>query len=126
MKKILLIMLISGMCLLAAIATAATKEQVSPAPGIAAYNPTTEYNGAYESDFIYYKNPGASVWLRVTNLDRLRHISCPDALRSLNKQGTWRGHLNPDGSCGPTSEPSDWALGNWLNYRDSLPDTDEQ
>lgn len=126
MKKMSVILLVSGICLLASVATAAGKDQGRPGQGIAAYNPAAVYTGAYVTESIYYKNPGASVWTRVSRPASLSRVSCGDALYHLKREGAWKGHLNPDGSCGPTSEPSDWAVGNWLNYQDSLPDTDTQ
>jgi hypothetical protein len=126
MKKMSVIMLVSGICLLAAVAAAEQTGQGSPGQGIAAYNPSAVYTGAYVNELIYYRNPGAAGWTRVTRPDSLQHVSCWDAQRHLRREGTWQGHLNPDGSCGPTSEPSDWAIGNWLNYQESLPGTDQQ
>ena len=122
MKKMSDILLVSGICLLAAVAMAAP----SPGQSVAAYNPAAVYTGAYVTEFIYYRNPGAAVWTRVSRPASLSRISCGDALYHLKREGAWKGHLNPDGSCGPTSEPSDWAVGNWLNYQDSLPGTDTQ
>jgi len=115
-------MLVSGICLLASVAAAEPQGQGSP--GTAPYNPAAVYTGAYVTGSIYYRNPGATVWTRVTQPGSLKKISCGNALSHLQREGAWKGHLNPDGSCGPTSEPSDWAVGNWLNYQDSLPDTD--
>ena len=125
MKRIAVFIFVSLMWILAAIVTAEPQDQKNTGPTIAAYNPNAVYTGTYVPELVYNKNSGASVWIRVTRLDRLRFISCDSALTGLRREGTWQGHLNADGSCGSSSEPSDWALGNWLNYRDSLPDTNE-
>jgi hypothetical protein len=83
------------------------------------YNPAQRYAGSYTPKALFYKNPGSTYWQRVAD-DFLRRVKCPDALGHLQRDGLWKGHLKKDGSCGPLDEPSDWAVGNRLNYEDML------
>jgi hypothetical protein len=86
---------------------------------IGPYNPAQRYNGSYTPKALFYKNPGSTYWQRVAD-DFLRRVKCPNAMDHLRKDGLWKGHLNKDGSCGPLDEPSDWAVGNRLNYEEML------
>jgi hypothetical protein len=83
------------------------------------YNPAQRYAGSYTPKALFYKNPGSIYWQRVAD-DFLKRVKCPDALGHLQRDGLWKGHLKKDGSCGPLDEPSDWAVGNRLNYEDML------
>ncbi len=87
----------------------------------AAYNPNIVYAGNFKEDLLFCKYEDSDIWRRVERLDRLRYVTCADALQQLRQQGTWKGHLNVnDGSCGPVGEPLDWATGNWINYNDQV------
>ncbi len=88
--------------------------------GAAGYNPAVDYPGDYKANLIFVKRSGSSAWLRAVKLDRLSRVTCQDALDQLQRHGTWKGHLNDDGSCASYDEPAEWALGNWLNYQDSM------
>lgn len=83
------------------------------------YDPAILYPGPYTPEYLFYKNPRGTIWLPWSKADFSRKVSCSGALKRLKKRGVWKGHLNPDGSCGPVAEPSDWAVGNWLNYYQS-------
>jgi hypothetical protein len=122
MRKIAMISLMVMMVLVIGAAGAVAAEPNRPGGEGRApvYIPKAIYPGDYNPDVLMYRNPGSDAWQRVHNLDRLRHVACRDALEQLQREGKWQGHLNPDGTCGSTAEPSDWILGNRLNYDDSL------
>ncbi|HTP05653.1 MAG TPA: hypothetical protein VMM54_10945 [Nitrospirota bacterium] len=89
-------------------------------PGIVGpYNPAKQYAGSATSKGLFFKNPGSVYWQRVAD-DYLKRVKCPDAIDHLRRTGLWKGHLGQDGSCGPLDEPSDWAVGNRLNYEEML------
>ncbi len=92
-----------------------------------AYNPRIVYTGRYKTDILFYKPSGSEYWKRLPRFDRLRYVKCSEALQQLNQAGLWKGSLSfKDGSCiavggsgaGPQDPPTEWALGNWLNYNE--------
>jgi hypothetical protein len=88
----------------------------APSAPQAGYKPQVTYKGEFIPTAIYYKNPESPFWLRMSKSNNyLNVVKCPAALRALNNAGKWLGHLNQDGSCGPTDEPSLFALGNRIN-----------
>jgi hypothetical protein len=89
-------------------------------PG-AAYHANIVYTGNFKTDLLFFKNERSETWRRIPTLDRLQYVTCAVALQHLQHEGTWKGHLNiKDGSCGSLGEPSDWAMGNWINYNDQV------
>lgn len=89
-----------------------------------AYIPGVGYNGEFITSRLYYRNPRSAVWRRMSDSDNYREVvTCRTALASLETGGTWQGHLNQDGSCGPLDEPAHFALGNRINF-DILLDQD--
>ncbi|TWJ32437.1 hypothetical protein JN12_00877 [Geobacter argillaceus] len=87
-----------------------------PAEKRISYDPAIMYPGPYTPEHLFYKNPKGPVWLQWTAGDFTRKVTCSGALKRLKRKGVWQGHLKPDGSCGSPAEPSDWAVGNWINY----------
>ncbi len=92
-----------------------------------AYNPRIVYTGRYKTDILFYKPSGSEFWKHLPRFDRLRYVKCPLALQQLNQAGIWKGSLSfKNGSCiskgqpstGPSDPPTEWALGNWLNYNE--------
>lgn len=83
------------------------------------YDPAIMYPGPYTPEQLFYRNPTGTIWIPWSKADFSRKVTCSGALKRLRKGGVWKGHLNKDGSCGPVAEPSDWAVGNWLNYYQS-------
>jgi hypothetical protein len=82
-----------------------------------AYDPAKVYPGRYRPDMVYFRNsPRNHIWYRGINGDFPAGVLCSDAFVHFKKTGLWKGHLNPDGSCASPSEPSEWAVGNRLNY----------
>ncbi|HUI44961.1 MAG TPA: hypothetical protein VL122_03070 [Nitrospirota bacterium] len=123
MKQTLFILAIA-LALGISAATATAQQQGSQGavvmPG-AKYNPNIVYAGNFQADLLFSKYEGSDTWRRVKKLDRLRYVTCTDALQNLRQQGTWKGHLDvKDGSCGSPGEPLDWAMGNWINYNDQV------
>jgi hypothetical protein len=120
-KKTAISLLVVGAFIICATAAAAAEPRK---PGGEAqtkvYNPKLTYPGNYNPDVLLFRLADGHGWQRVTGLDRLRRVACRDALEKLQTVGRWQGHLNPDGTCGSTAEPSDWIMGNRLNYEDSL------
>ncbi len=92
-------------------------------PG-AEYNPKVVYAGRYKTDILFYKPSNTEFWKRLPRFDRLRNVKCPEALQQINQAGIWQGDLSfKNGSCiyygpGPSDPPTEWALGNWLNYNE--------
>lgn len=83
----------------------------------AAYNPAQKYEGEYIQERLYYRNPGSTIWRRMSLSNNYRDVvTCQTALDSLNTTGVWQGHLAQDGSCGPQDEPSYFSLGNRINF----------
>ena len=97
--------------LLAAILSVAVVAAGAGAPA-KPYDPTQTYTGAYSATMVYYRQTFRSKW----RLGIAGAVSCPDALSHLKVSGFWKGHLKLDGSCGSLDEPSEWAVGNRLNY----------
>lgn len=120
MKRMLFILAIVLLGLTAAIVMAEPGGQQRPGNRLAIYNPAIIYTGDYQPDVLLFKNPWTIDWQRIPKLDHLRNVKCQDALNHLNLEGRWKGHLNPDGSCGSQAEPADWAIGNRLNYENDL------
>jgi hypothetical protein len=113
-------------CLLAnalvASAVAAEKPVVFTDKNVAAkYNPGAGYTGEFIQTRLYYHNPRSAIWRRMSRSDNYHDVvTCQSALDSLGTTGSWQGHLNQDGSCGPLGEPSFFALGNRINFDISL------
>jgi hypothetical protein len=85
------------------------------------YNPALKYSGKYTADLLYYQNPGNPIWNHGFKFTYPKGVLCKDALKHFMSNGKWQGHLRSDGSCGPTAEPAEWAVGNRLNYDASSP-----
>jgi hypothetical protein len=110
----LLIVLVAFVLLL----TGRSLAQQKPA---GAYNSQIKYAGEYKSNILFTRHSKKDTWQRKLHMDRLRRVSCQDALDHLNSEGKWQGTLKPDGSCGNVSiESPEWALGNRINYDNAL------
>lgn len=85
---------------------------VAAGAGPTPYDPTQIYSGPFGPSTVYYRESFRATWrLGVTG-----GVTCPDALSHFKVSGLWKGHLKSDGSCGALDEPSEWAVGNRLNY----------
>lgn len=82
------------------------------------YSAARVYPGEYGASMLFYRNPGSPYWKKVSD-EYASFVICPEAHRRLQQTGVWQGHLAPNGACGPRSEPSEWAIGNWLNYEEA-------
>ena len=100
----------SVICLLiaATISVAGVAAGASPNP----YDPAQIYPGPYGAAAVYSRQTFRAKW----RLGLAGAVTCPDALSRFKVSGLWKGHLKLDGSCGTPDEPSEWALGNRLNY----------
>ena len=76
------------------------------------YQPTKVYAGPYGVTTVYYRESFRAKWRQGVS----GAVTCPDALSHFKVSGFWKGHLKLDGSCGIPDEPSEWAVGNRLNY----------
>ena len=81
------------------------------------YNPDVAYPGIYESKRLYYKAPGSDLWKGMLKPAFLKDVTCTDAKRTLSISGLWKGALNKNGSCGIAEGPTEWAVGNYLNFK---------
>ena|SRR3990167_5192906 len=81
------------------------------------YNPEVAYPVVYEAKRLYYKGHGSDVWKGISKPAFLKDVTCTDAKKTLSISGSWNGHLNKNGSCGAKAEPTDWAIGNYLNFK---------
>ncbi len=126
MKKVLFIIAIILACGSFAGSGSAQQQGMKGAvvkPG-QAYNPRIVYTGRYKTDILFYKPSNTEFWKRLPRFDRLRYVKCPEAIQQLNQAGIWKGDLSfKNGSCiyygpGPSDPPTEWALGNWLNYNE--------
>ena len=88
--------------------------------GAAGYNPAMTYEGKYTKDVVYLRNRNNPNWYQGRRGVYPQNVLCRDALRSFSINGKWKGHFRADGSCGSTAEPTEFALGNRLNYDDSV------
>jgi hypothetical protein len=85
------------------------------------YDPASIYAGDHKSDILMVKTNGSESWRRIPRFDRLKYVTCSDALAALQKEGMWQGHLNmKNGSCLTADEPASWALGNRINFDEQL------
>lgn len=90
-------------------------DETPVAPG-GSYDAFTIYPGIYETDRLYVKNPDATHWRGSLKPAYIKEVTCAETAKLFYLKGWWLGHLNRDGSCGPTAEPLEWATGNLLNF----------
>jgi hypothetical protein len=116
MKKMLIVFMLIAVACLVAVPGEAQQSGVGNAG--AWYNPATLYDGAFNSEMLFFKNhPEDTTWRRISYFGQLYKVTCREALDSLKRTGTWQGHLNlKNGSCAGVEEPAAWATGNWRNY----------
>lgn len=81
------------------------------------YNPDVAYPGIYEGKRLYYNAHGSDLWKGMLKPAFLKDVTCADAKRTLSISGLWRGALNKNGSCGIAEGPTEWAVGNYLNFQ---------
>jgi hypothetical protein len=98
--------------LAAAILVAGVAFGANPKP----YDPNQVYRGGYGLSTVYYRQTFRAKWRLGLVGAFPKAVTCPDALSHFKVSGLWKGHIKLDGSCGPPDEPSEWALGNRLNY----------
>ncbi|HTF99568.1 MAG TPA: hypothetical protein VK654_03150 [Nitrospirota bacterium] len=118
MKQFLLMVLaISLSTTFAVNSVAQQKNKTSLGTG---YDPQTVYKGEYKWNLLLFRLSKDDFWRRQPRMERLRHVTCEDALKHLNAEGRWQGNLKSDGSCGnytvDVKELPEWATGNRINY----------
>lgn len=89
------------------------------------YNADTAYNGVYDRARLYRVDLSSQAWVGSLLPPSLPRVTCRPARAALEHQGTWTGALKSDGSCG-VGEPTDWAVGNFLNFDANLHETDSE
>src|SRR3990172_4163837 len=85
------------------------------------YDPSVVYPGIYETDQVYKMLAGPQTWAGSRRPSRVQHVTCRDARTALERNGLWNGALDADGDC-RSGEPTDWAIGNFLNFQAGLED----
>lgn len=114
MKNFLLVLV--AMFVLAFFAGSGNAQQKNQATSGNGYNGQIKYPGFYQADLLYVKINGSKIIQAIPHHDRLKYVTCSDALDHLHREGKWLGHLNPDGSCATYDEPAEYTMGNRLNY----------
>lgn len=89
------------------------------------YNADTAYNGVYDRARLYRVDLASQMWVGSLLPPSLHRITCRSAQSALERSGTWTGALRADGSCS-SGEPTDWAVGNFLNFDAGLHETDSE
>jgi hypothetical protein len=79
------------------------------------YDPAKVYPGRFGTDVLYYRYPN-SPWRRGMEGTYPNAVACADALKHFKKTGLWQGHFGRGGVCGAPGEPTEWAVGNRLNF----------
>ena len=89
------------------------------------YDPTITYPGIYEAKRLYRMSSSSTSWMGSNHPAFLKDVACSDARKEISQDGSWTGLLMKDGSCGMNSEPSEWVIGNRLNYEAGINTTPE-
>jgi hypothetical protein len=112
MKKIVCLMLVVVPLILTVVAVDESRAETRVNGG---YDPKASYQGIYEKDRVYAKRHGADLWVGSAKPAKIYSVKCSSAAQSLGS-GIWIGNLNTNGTCGPAAEPTEWAMGNYLNF----------
>ncbi len=115
-NRIFILNLMAAAMISTAFAPAALGADSAQPAKAAGYNPSLTYPGSYVPTTLYIRHSRLGPWKRGFSRQYPKGISCRDALNSFGRSGLWNGHLKPDGSCGTLGEPTEWALGNRLNF----------
>ncbi len=86
------------------------------------YSPHKTYEGRYEGRRIYQRPDYRDEWWKMATIDRVSEVPCFMARDAMNEKGFWRGTLiEEEGVCLDISqsEPSNFAVGNYLNFIES-------
>ena len=118
MKKTAILLVLTVLMLLFATCPIWAEDTSSDASPRFAYDPGVVYSGLFNTNGIYYHNRSNPIWYSGLNQE-LDAVICRSARESFSRTGRWSGHFAPDSSCGDTSEPTEFAVGNWLNFRNA-------
>jgi hypothetical protein len=55
------------------------------------------------------------MWRPNLKPEHLRNVTCSQAKRALEQDGTWYGRITRNGGCG-NGDDTTWATGNYLNF----------
>lgn len=102
-----------------------SRDGVKPKSKDTLYIPSITYPGIYETNRLYRMSFDSTSWVGSKHPAFLKEVTCSDARKRLSQSGSWTGLLMKDGACGMNSEPSEWALGNLLNYQAGISTTSE-
>ena len=119
MKKTAILLVLTILMLLPAVCPTWAADTSSGASSGYAYDPDVVYDGPFNTNEIYYHNRRDPIWQRGLKQE-LDSVICRSARESFSRTGRWSGHFAPDSSCGDTSEPTEFAVGNWLNFSNAI------
>jgi hypothetical protein len=114
LNNILCTLLFAALAAATIMATSASAEVVS-SPRQNIYDPAKVYPGSFGANVMYYRYPN-SYWRRGMAGTYPDVVACADALKHFKKTGLWQGHFGRGGVCGAPGEPTEWAVGNRLNF----------
>ena len=104
------------LCLVLAVTISVTCLAFGAGPKPMGYDPAQLYTGPFGPSNVYYRETFRAKWRLGIPGTYPNAVTCPEALSRFKVSGLWSGHLKLDGSCGIADEPSEWAVGNRLNY----------
>lgn len=81
------------------------------------YDASIAYEGIFNSSRLYKVPSGTEHVVGSRRPALLKDVVCAEARKVLDRKGQWVGNLDERGRCGPSPEPSQWAVGNFLNYQ---------
>jgi hypothetical protein len=79
------------------------------------YSPDVSYRGRHDPNRIYRVELGLKMWRPNPKPEVLRNVTCGQAKRALEQDGTWYGRITRNGGCG-SGDDTTWATGNYLNF----------
>jgi hypothetical protein len=114
LNNILCTLLFAALAAVTIIVPSASAEGVT-LPRQRSYDPAKVYPGSFGNNILYYRYPNSS-WRRGMEGTYPNAVACADALKHFKKSGLWQGHFGRGGVCGALGEPTEWAVGNRLNF----------
>lgn len=115
MKKTAILVILTILMLLPATCPLWAADTSSGASPGYAYDSGVVYSGPFNTNGIYHNNRNNPKWYPGLNQE-LDAVICRAARESFSRTGRWSGNFDSDSSCLNTSEPIEYAVGNWLNF----------
>lgn len=81
------------------------------------YESSITYEGIFNASRLYKVPSGTENVVGSRHPALLKDVVCAEARKALDRKGQWVGNLDERGRCGPSPEPAQWAVGNFLNYQ---------